>query len=155
MLHLQTHAAGTGCPLRLAGARGAAAPWTAQKPPFIKVLFTLKAAREHLMTAAVPDLLMLTRDSRISPYAMSAVPAWLWAEDASRVIWANATGAAALGAASPAELAAQQFEPTEPAAADVARLAGDAPAIRRGAIRTAARRWQQSGVHLFAHDTGR
>jgi PAS domain S-box-containing protein len=40
------------------------------------------------------DLLTLTRDARLSPYATSAAAAWLWAADGSRVLWANAAGAA-------------------------------------------------------------
>src|SRR5947209_6520342 len=58
-------------------------------------------------------ILALTRDTRLSPYAMSAIPAWLWA--------------AALGAASPAALRERIFQPDEPVAADVARLAGSLP----------------------------
>jgi PAS domain S-box-containing protein len=79
------------------------------------------------MTAA-DTILAHTRDARLSPYAMSAIPAWLWAADASRVIWANATGAAVLGAASPAGLAEKIFQPDEPVAADVARVAATLPA---------------------------
>src|SRR5262245_21048302 len=74
------------------------------------------------MTAA-DSILALTRDPRLSPHAMSAIPAWLWAPDATRVIWSNVSGAAVLGAGTPAELAEQRFEPEHPFAADVARLA--------------------------------
>src|SRR5215213_5196724 len=82
------------------------------------------------MTAAeiaVDPILALTRDPRFSPHAMSAIPAWLWAADASRVLWANATGAAALGAAAPAALTERRFEPDEPVAADMARIAASLP----------------------------
>jgi PAS domain S-box-containing protein len=72
-------------------------------------------------------ILALTRDPRVSPYAMSAIPAWLWAPDASRVLWANATGAAVLGAATPAALAERDFQADEPVAADVARIAASLP----------------------------
>ena len=72
-------------------------------------------------------ILALTRDARFSPYAMSAIPAWLWASDASRVIWANATGAAVLGGATPAALTERIFQADEPVAADVARLAAALP----------------------------
>src|SRR5437588_2643059 len=72
-------------------------------------------------------ILALTRDTRLSPYAMSAMPAWLWASDATCATWANAAGAAALGAATPAALTERIFQPEEPVAADVARLAGALP----------------------------
>ncbi len=72
-------------------------------------------------------ILALTRDPRVSPYAMSAIPAWLWAPDASHVLWANAAGAAVLGAATPAALAERIFQPEEPVAADVARIAASLP----------------------------
>jgi PAS domain S-box-containing protein len=72
-------------------------------------------------------ILALTRDPRVSPYAMSAIPAWLWAPDASRVLWANATGAAVLGAATPAALTERIFQADEPVAADVARIAASLP----------------------------
>ena len=72
-------------------------------------------------------ILALTRDPRFSPYAMSAIATWLWTPDASRVLWANATGAALLGAATPAALAARIFQPDEPVAADVARIAISLP----------------------------
>ena len=72
-------------------------------------------------------MLALTRDARLSPFALSAIPAWLWASDASRVVWANASGAAVLGAASPTALAEQIFQADQPVAADVARLAGSLP----------------------------
>jgi len=76
---------------------------------------------------AADFLIALTRDARFSPYAMSAIPAWLWAADASRVIWSNATGATALGAATPLALTERIFQADEPVAADVARLAETLP----------------------------
>ena len=41
--------------------------------------------------------LALLRDERLAPIATSALPAWLWSVDASRILWANPTGAAADG----------------------------------------------------------
>ena len=80
------------------------------------------------MTAAGTDILSLTRDARLAPYAMSAIPAWLWSRGRdSRVLWANASGAAALGAASPAELAQRVFTSEQPLGADIARLAETLP----------------------------
>ena len=40
--------------------------------------------------SAADSIIALARDPRFSPYAMSAVPAWPFAPDASRVLWANA-----------------------------------------------------------------
>jgi PAS domain S-box-containing protein len=79
------------------------------------------------MSVAAPDILDLTRDQRLAPHAMSAIPAWLWAADGKRVIWANAAGAAALNAANVAALRDRVFSTDEPLGADVARLAQSLP----------------------------
>src|SRR5437899_1788556 len=76
------------------------------------------------------------RDARLAPLSLSAMPAWLWAADASHVLWANPTGAAIFGAANPATLAARKFDAGQPAAAQVAHLAatltpGAAPRLER------------------------
>src|SRR3954464_5279320 len=76
--------------------------------------------------SAADFIIALTRDSRFSPYAMSAVPAWLFAPDASRVLWANASGAALLGAASPAALSEKAFA-GDPIAVEIARVAATLP----------------------------
>ena len=39
-------------------------------------------------------LLSCLRDDRLAPLATSALPAWLWSTDATRVVWANPVGAA-------------------------------------------------------------
>jgi len=79
------------------------------------------------MSVAAPDILTLTRDARLAPYAMSAIPAWLWAADGSRVVWANASGAFALNAPSVAALTGRVFTTDEPLGADIARLAETLP----------------------------
>src|SRR5256885_15350312 len=79
-------------------------------------------------------ILALTRDARLAPYAMSAIPAWLWASDATCATWANAAGAGALGAATPAGLTERIFPPAGTGAAAGARVPGP-PAPRRGARR--------------------
>ena len=43
------------------------------------------------------------------------------------MLWANATGAALLGAATPAALAERSFAADEPVAAEIARLAASLP----------------------------
>jgi PAS domain S-box-containing protein len=79
------------------------------------------------MTAA-DSILAFTRDARLTPFATSGIGAWLWASDASHVIWANASGAAVLGAETPAALTQKRFDPQEPIAQDIARLAASLPA---------------------------
>ncbi|HEX4554660.1 MAG TPA: PAS domain-containing sensor histidine kinase [Xanthobacteraceae bacterium] len=61
-------------------------------------------------------------DPRLAAHATSTAPAWLWSADATRVLWANAVGAAIFDA-TPAALRARPFEPQDPAAAQVLRLA--------------------------------
>jgi len=72
---------------------------------------------------AADQVLIFSRDPRFAPYAVSALAAWLWTPDATRVLWANATGAALLGADTPAALAERTFDHENPVAAEVARLA--------------------------------
>ncbi|MGA2124804.1 MAG: histidine kinase dimerization/phospho-acceptor domain-containing protein [Xanthobacteraceae bacterium] len=67
-------------------------------------------------------LLAQLRDPRLAPHLVSAVAAWMWAADGSRVLWANAAGAVALGAATPAALIGRRFAATDPTAAAVRRL---------------------------------
>jgi PAS domain S-box-containing protein len=62
-------------------------------------------------------------EARLRPLALGSAPAWLWSVDAARIIWANPTGAAIFGAATPAALSARRFDSGQPAAAQVARLA--------------------------------
>src|ERR1043165_2788552 len=73
------------------------------------------------------DILALTRDARFAPYAMSAIPAWLFAQNGRRVLWANASGAAALDAPSVAALTERTFTADEPLGADIVRLAETLP----------------------------
>src|SRR3954463_10462341 len=84
------------------------------------------------MTAA-DTILALTRDARLLPYATSGIGAWLWSGDATRIIWANASGAAVLGAETPAALTARRFDPEQPVAQDIARLGASLPVT--GAVR--------------------
>src|SRR5258708_15809605 len=77
---------------------------------------------------AADSILAQTRDARLTPLATSGIGAWLWAPDATHVIWANASGAAVLGAETPATLTEKRFDPEEPFAQDIARLAASLPA---------------------------
>jgi PAS domain S-box-containing protein len=98
-------------------------------------LFTVwppRAAAER-PNAMTESFFSLTRDPRLSPYATSAVAAWLWAADGSRVLWANASGAALLGASNPLALIEKSFVGQE-LGAQIARLAAALPAA--GAAQT-------------------
>src|SRR5689334_4530828 len=77
--------------------------------------------------SAADTLIALSRDPRFSPYATSAVPAWLWASAEQRLLWANASGAALLGAPTPAALAEQRYASDDPFAVEIARVAATLP----------------------------
>ena len=81
------------------------------------------------MSASGSELSRL-RDSRLAPLASAALPAWLWSADASRIVWANAVGAAVFGAATAAAIRSRRFDAREPAAAQIARIA---PTLATGA----------------------
>jgi PAS domain S-box-containing protein len=63
------------------------------------------------------------RDPRVATHAVAAAPAWLWSVDATRILWANAVGAAIFDAATPAALSNRRFDPTDPAALQIAHIA--------------------------------
>jgi PAS domain S-box-containing protein len=77
--------------------------------------------------SAADTLIALSRDPRFSPYATSAVPAWLWAPAEQRLLWANASGAALLGAPTPAALTEQRYATDDPLAVEIARVAATLP----------------------------
>jgi hypothetical protein len=52
-------------------------------------------------------------DPRLAIHAAGALPAWLWATDGSRVLWANPVGARAFGAVNGLALAARSFGPAD------------------------------------------
>lgn len=79
------------------------------------------------MPMTATDPLALVRDPRLSPHATSALPVWLWADGATEILWANPPGAAVFGETAPAALAGRTFEPGDPAAQQIARLAGALP----------------------------
>ena len=64
---------------------------------------------------------------RLADAAFAPLPAWVWAPDAGRIVWANAVGAAMFGAPSLAALAQKQLDGKHPAVAQLARLAGSLP----------------------------
>jgi PAS domain S-box-containing protein len=72
-------------------------------------------------------------DSRLAVHAASALPAWLWSPDGTRISWANPVGARLLGAANATELATRIFGPADQQRRQVAQLAGRLPPF--GAIR--------------------
>lgn len=67
------------------------------------------------------------RHRRLASLATAERPAWLWSADGSRVLWANAVGAAIFGAATSSACASRRFSVTELPAAQVLRLAATLP----------------------------
>src|SRR5258708_3811173 len=72
-------------------------------------------------------------DPRLAVHATSALPAWLWSTDGSRVLWANPVGAQSFGAANSSVLANKTFGPADSHRRQIAQLAGRLPPD--GAIR--------------------
>ena len=79
------------------------------------------------VTSASGTGLAYLRDQRLAPLAVSALPAWLWSLDATRILWANPTGAAIFGAATSAAVSERMFDGGEPAAAQILSLAARLP----------------------------
>ena len=72
-------------------------------------------------------------DPRLAVHATSALPAWLWSIDGTRILWANPVGASLFGAANGAVLAKRTFGPADQQRRQAAQLAGRLPA--GGAVR--------------------
>jgi len=73
------------------------------------------------------SLISYLRDSKLISHATSALPAWLWSVDASRLLWANPAAAAVFDAPSPAALAGHVIDPKGSAALQIARVAATLP----------------------------
>jgi PAS domain S-box-containing protein len=67
-------------------------------------------------------------DPRLAVHATSALPAWLWSVDGTRILWANPVGAKLFGAANGASLARKHFGPADAHRRQVAQLSGRLPA---------------------------
>jgi PAS domain-containing protein len=72
-------------------------------------------------------------DPRLAVHATSALPAWLWSIDGTRILWANPVGASLFGAANGAILAKRTFGPADTSIA--ARWRSWRTAAATGAIR--------------------
>jgi PAS domain S-box-containing protein len=72
--------------------------------------------------------LALLRHPRLAALATSAWPAWLWSADGSRILWANAAGAAIFGAVTVADREQRRFAAGDATAAQIIRLAATLPA---------------------------
>jgi signal transduction histidine kinase len=64
---------------------------------------------------------------RLAAEATSARPAWLWSGDATRLLWANAVGAAIFGAADAVASGGIRFATGDRSAAQIARLGATLP----------------------------
>jgi signal transduction histidine kinase len=67
------------------------------------------------------------RHPRLASLATAERPAWLWSADGSRILWANAIGAAIFGAETSSVCTKRRFSVTELPAAQVLRLAATLP----------------------------
>src|SRR3984957_679848 len=76
----------------------------------------------------VESELALLRHPRVAAVATSAWPSWLWTADGSRLLWANAVGAAIFGAANTSAAAQRRFDTKGAPAALIVRLAATLPA---------------------------
>jgi len=65
--------------------------------------------------------------AELADHAVSAAPAWLWSADGSRILWANAVGAAIFDAADTNGCTTRRFDAKHPAAVEIARLAATLP----------------------------
>ncbi|CCD95198.1 Two-component hybrid sensor and regulator [Bradyrhizobium sp. ORS 375] len=72
-------------------------------------------------------------DPRLAIHVAGALPAWLWSADGSRVLWTNAVGARALGAANVPALLAKTFGPADSHRRQIAQLGRRLP--ETGALR--------------------
>jgi PAS domain S-box-containing protein len=63
-------------------------------------------------------------DPRLAAHAHGDMPAWLWAADGTRILWANPPGIDAFGAHDEAVLAEKTFRPADPHRRQIAQLAG-------------------------------
>ena len=72
-------------------------------------------------------------DPRLTAYAASPLPAWLWSADGVRILWTNPAGARVFGAANETALASRIFGPADRHRRQVARLASRL--LANGAIR--------------------
>src|SRR5437868_6865795 len=61
-------------------------------------------------------------DPRLALHATSALPAWLWSLDGTRILWSNPVGAKLFGAANAAVLLKKTFGPADAHRRQVARL---------------------------------
>ena len=63
-------------------------------------------------------------DARLAIHATGSLPAWLWATDGTRILWANPVGASLFDARHATALAARIFGPADPHRRQIAQLAG-------------------------------
>ena len=68
------------------------------------------------------SLLSYLRDPKLAAHATSALPAWLWSADATRVLWVNPVAAAIFDVASPAAIAGYTIDPKGSAALQIAMV---------------------------------
>ena len=63
-------------------------------------------------------------DPRLAAHASSALPAWLWSADGTRILWTNPAGRDVFGARDDAALTGKIFGPADPHRRQIMQLAG-------------------------------
>ena len=61
-------------------------------------------------------------DPRLAIHTNGALPAWLWSADGTRILWANAAGAAVFGLRNDAQVTEKHFGPADPHRRQIAQL---------------------------------
>ncbi|MDQ4060802.1 MAG: hypothetical protein M3145_06810, partial [Pseudomonadota bacterium] len=79
------------------------------------------------MSSLADDVLVSAADARLAPLLSSSSPAWLFAPDGSRVVWANAAGVVFFGATSLASLTKRRLQPGAPVVRQIESLARSLP----------------------------
>src|SRR5437763_845413 len=98
--------------------------WTRQTPRIIKNPFSNRVPSRMSTVGSERAVL---RHPRLASLATAERPAWLWSADGSRILWANAVGAAIFGAKTSSACAKRRFSVTEVPAAQVLRLGATLP----------------------------
>ncbi len=79
----------------------------------------------HVVAMKDAEIQWLTsNDPRLTAYAASRLPAWLWTADGQRILWANAAGVRMFGATDAAALSEKTFGPADRHRRQIVRLAG-------------------------------
>jgi hypothetical protein len=94
--------------------------------PYFNLSLALSVSVIVEMTGTENQIAWLN-DPRLATHALSPSPVWLWSIDARRILWANPVASAIFNTGTPGETKGIAFEPGDPAAAQIERLANTLP----------------------------